>query len=154
MSDKVDRYRHAVATQDFAALGELRHPDYTCTYPQSGERFVGHDKWVAAHVDYSARFGDQRVAEAKVKGGAQKTKVTSAPATVPFLASPIVQVSDTGDLATLEGAGEWPDGKTYHWVSILEYRDGLVWRETMYFAEPFPAPDWRAEFTADPDWAE
>ncbi len=62
------------------------------------------------------------------------------------MATPIVQISDTGDLATNEGKGVWPDGRTYHWVQILEYRDGLVWRETQYFAEPFDPPEWRLPF--------
>ena len=72
---------------------------------------------------------------------------TTATGVMPFQVTPIIQVSDTGDLVTLEGKGSWPDGKVYNWVTILEYRDGMVWRETQYFAEPFEAPAWRAEFT-------
>jgi len=136
---------------DFAALGELRHPDYVCTYPQSGERFVGHDKWTAAHAEYAGYFvGEQRL-DFEVKGGEQRAKVSRALSTMPFASTPIISVSDTGDLAVLEGIGDWPDGKTYHWVLILEYRDGLVWRETDYFAEPFAAPASRAPFSEPED---
>ena len=85
--------------------------------------------------------------EMKVKGGRRRTEVITAPSPLPFGSTPIVQVSDTGRLVTLEGTGRWPDGKTYHWVQILEYKDGLVWRETDYFAESFEAPDWRAPYT-------
>ncbi len=131
---------------DFASLGELRHPDYECTYPQSGERFIGHENWVAAHVDYSSRFGEGQVVE-QVKGGDRKAKVSTTLSVMPFASTPLIQVSDTGDLVTVEGVGRWPDGKVYHFVQILEYRDGLVWRETEYFAEPFEAPEWRAPFT-------
>ncbi len=46
----------------------------------------------------------------------------------------------------MEGKAVWPDDKTYNWVAILEYKDGLVWRETQYFAEPFDPPEWRAPF--------
>ena len=147
MSDRVRRYEEATARLDFAALGELRHPDYVCTYPQSGERFRGHDNWVAAHTDYASHFGREHLADAKVSGGRQRAKVSNIVSPMPFASTPIVQVSDTGDLVTVEGRGRWPDGKIYHWVQILEYRDGLVWRETDYFAEPFEAPVWRAAFT-------
>jgi len=146
MSEKVERYRRASATIDIETLAELRHPDYTCTYPQSGERFVGHENWAAAHQDYAARITAQNLDAATVKGGEQKTKV-AATASGPFVSAPIIQVSDTGNLVVLEGSGAWPDGKSYHFVLILEYRDGLVWRETQYFAEPFEAPEWRGEFT-------
>lgn len=147
MSERVRQYQQATARLDFAALGRLRHPDFVCTYPQSGERFRGHDNWVAAHVDYASHFGREHLDAVTVKGGTQKAKVSTAPSPMPFISTPMIQVSDTGDLVALEGTGRWPDGKTYHWVQILEYRDGLVWRETTYFAEPFEAPEWRAAFT-------
>ena len=81
-----------------------------------------------------------------IKGGDRKADVVRVASPQFLLPTPIISVSDTGDLVTMEGHGEWPDGKTYHWVQILEYRDHLVWRETQYFAEPFDAPEWRAEY--------
>ena len=148
MSDKVEEYRKASTAIDIERLGQLRHPDYQCTYPQSGECFTSHENWAAAHKDYKSRATAQYLGAAVVKGGGQRTKVVTTPSgSLPFMSTPVVQVSDTGDLVTLEGAGTWPDGKVYNFVIILEYRDGLVWRETQYFAEPFEAPEWRAEFT-------
>lgn len=133
---------------DFDTLAELRHDDYVCTFPQSGEVFRGHENWKAAHIGYAERFGRSGIEHAKVRGGTQKAKVTTtASAGLPFVTSPVVQVSDTGDLVTLECSGTWPDGKEYLLVMIIEFRDGLVWRETNYFAEPFAPPEWRAEFT-------
>ena len=38
------------------------------------------------------------------------------------------------------------DGTPVHVVSIMEFRDGSVARETHYFADPFEAPEWRAEW--------
>lgn len=146
MSDKVEQYQHAMGTLDLDALGELRHPDYVCTYPQSGERFRGHEAWAKAHEDYASHFSRETVSTATVKGGEQRAEVVSTASPVMALTHPIVQISDTGDLVTMEGKGTWPDGKVYHWVSIIEYRDGLVWRETQYFAEPFDPPEWRAPF--------
>lgn len=146
MSDRIARYQEATATNDVDALGELRHPDYECVYPQSGERFVGHEAWAGAHRDYSSHFPEGADIEI-IRGGEQHTRVSSVPSVMPFASTPIIQVSDVGDLVTIEGKGRWPDGKVYHYVQILEFREGLVWRETQYFAEPFDAPDWRAEFT-------
>ena len=148
MKDRVSRYQEAMVDLDAAALGELRHPDYECCYPQSGERLIGHANWAAAHKDYNSRFGGSRVRDLSLKGGVQKATVSTAPSAMPFASTPIINVADTGNLAVVEGTGNWPDGKDYHWVMILEYRDGLVWRETQYFAEPFDPPEWRAPFTA------
>lgn len=146
MSERVERYARAMAEQDFEALGTLRHADYECYYPQSAERFIGHDNWVGAHTDYVHRFDAPNPIPDTIKGGDRKAEVVRTTAPRFMLPTPIIQVSDTGDLVTLEGHGDWPDGKTYHWVSILEYRDHLVWRETQYFAERFDPPDWRADF--------
>ena len=37
------------------------------------------------------------------------------------------------------------EGKRVYTVSIMEFRDGKVSRETQYFADPFTAPAWRAQ---------
>ena len=34
-------------------------------------------------------------------------------------------------------------------VKILQFRGDKVERETIYFADPFPAPDWRAPYAED-----
>ena len=152
MSERVDRYARAMAEQDFDTLAELRHEDYECYYPQSGERFRGHGNWAAAHQNYTDHFDAPTPIPDTVKGGDRKAEVVRTASPRFMLQAPIVQVADTGDLVTLEGHGEWPDGKTYYWVSILEYRDHLVWREPQYFAERFDPPVWRSEFVElDPD---
>ena len=38
------------------------------------------------------------------------------------------------------------DGKPSHTVSIMEFRGDKVARETQYFADPFVAPAWRAQW--------
>jgi len=30
-------------------------------------------------------------------------------------------------------------------VAIFELKDGKIWRDTRYYAEPFDAPQWRAD---------
>ena len=146
MSERVHRYQDAMAALDFDAIGALRHPDYQCYYPQSGERFMSHADWVEAHRGYESHFVNEDVAGSTVKGGERRAEVTRLASPTFFPTAPIVQISDTGDLVTMEGKATWPDGKVYHWIRVVEYRDHLVWRETEYFAEPFDPPDWRAPF--------
>ncbi len=38
------------------------------------------------------------------------------------------------------------DGRPSYTVSIMEFRDGKVARETQYFADPFEAAAWRAQW--------
>ncbi len=38
------------------------------------------------------------------------------------------------------------DGKPSYTASIMEFRDDKVARETQYFADPFVAPAWRAQW--------
>jgi len=37
-------------------------------------------------------------------------------------------------------------GQVFHVADIVEFRDGKIWRETRYYAEPFEAPAWRAQW--------
>jgi hypothetical protein len=38
------------------------------------------------------------------------------------------------------------DGRPVYTVSIMEFREGKVARETQYFADPFEPPAWRAQW--------
>jgi hypothetical protein len=42
---------------------------------------------------------------------------------------------------------QYPDGRVWFTVMLLELRDGKVWRETSYWAEPFDQPQWREDLT-------
>ena len=37
-------------------------------------------------------------------------------------------------------------GQVYQGVSIFEFRDSKIVKETDYFAQPFEAPQWRARW--------
>src|SRR4051812_13924595 len=56
------------------------------------------------------------------------------------------RLSGDGDTWWAEWRMSYPDGKTWFTVSLIELRDGRVWRETVYWAEPFAAPEWRQQF--------
>jgi len=38
------------------------------------------------------------------------------------------------------------DGDQFHVILLHQYRNGLVVRETSYYAAPFQAPAWRARW--------
>ena len=46
----------------------------------------------------------------------------------------------------VEGVIEYGDGRVIAVVVISELRDGKMWRDRWYFAEPFEAPEWRAQW--------
>jgi hypothetical protein len=51
-----------------------------------------------------------------------------------------------GDVFVVEGTIDYGDGVPVSYVGLGELRDGKVARMTEYFANPFPAPEWRAAF--------
>jgi len=38
------------------------------------------------------------------------------------------------------------EGRPFYTISIMEFENGKVVHETQYFAEPFDAPEWRAQW--------
>ena len=55
------------------------------------------------------------------------------------------RIIGSGDLWAAEMIFDY-DGDRYYTVLIHEYRNGLVVRETCYYAAPFEAPAWRAQW--------
>jgi hypothetical protein len=51
-----------------------------------------------------------------------------------------------GDVFVVEGTIDYGDGVPVSYVSIGELRDGKIAKVTEYFANPFEAPAWRADF--------
>ena len=46
----------------------------------------------------------------------------------------------------VEIVSDYGDGRLFHYVSVVELKDGKMWRDTRYYAEPFEAPEWRARW--------
>jgi hypothetical protein len=101
---------------------ELRHPECVIDIPQSGERFD--------------RDGMREV-QRSFPGGPPEMNVT--------------RLTGDGDVwvAELESDYGAERGGEFNVCVILEFADGLVIRETRYYAEPFEAPEARARWTAD-----
>ena len=96
---------------------ELRHPDYVMEMPQSGERIRGRDNMRAFQEAYP-----------------------NPPTITPR------RVVGSGEVWVIEGRSDYGGGQIYHVAMIVEFRDGKIWRDTRYYAEPFQAPDWRAQW--------
>lgn len=96
---------------------DLRHEDYVMEMPQSGERIRGRGKMREFQEAYPTP-PKIRVSRVLVRDG----------------------------LWILEGVNDYGGGRVFCVVAIIELRDGKMWRDTRYYAEPFEAPEWRAQW--------
>ena len=137
----VRRYWQAHAHRDLDTLSELRHPDWIVEWPQSRERIRG---------DANARAG-----LASYPGGAPQIKtdrfVGSEDRWVMTPLYAVQRIVGNGDFWWGDGTVSYPDGATWSFVALLEVRDGMIYRETNYFAEPFEPPAWRAPWVEPMD---
>ncbi len=101
---------------DFEMEHRIYHEDAVLEYPQSGERTRGRRNILNQR---SSQPSQKRFAVQRMLG--------------------------SGDLWVTEFILTY-DGKPSYTVSIMEFRDDKVARETQYFADPFAAPAWRAQW--------
>ena len=99
---------------------ELRHPDCLIDIPQSGERF-----------DREGMLEMQR----NFPGGPPDMNLK--------------RLAGEGDVWVAELESDYGEkrGGVFNVCVILEFRDGKIARETRYYAEPFDAPEQRAQWT-------
>ena len=93
-----------------------RHEDYLLEFPQSGERMD--------------RDGLRKLQEHFPGGVAPRIQLR--------------RVTGSGDIWFAESVIHYGDGTVFYGVSRVEFRDGKLWRETRYYAEPFEPPAWRS----------
>jgi hypothetical protein len=102
----------------------VRHQeDYVMEMPQSGERFRGRENMRSFQEAHPTPPSSLQVRRVLVKEG----------------------------LWVVEGVIEYGDGRAFDVVVISELRDGKMWRDRWYFAEPFEAPEWRAQWVERTD---
>jgi hypothetical protein len=107
----LERHWNASDAGDFAAEHDIYCDDAMLDYPQSGERIRGRDN-----------IRESRYVQPSMKRFAVR------------------RIIGRGDLWVTEFTLTYDDTPSYV-VSIMEFRDGLVARETQYFAERFePGP--------------
>jgi hypothetical protein len=118
--EAIERYWQTADSQDFAAMGELFADDVLVEWPQSGERIHGKDACIKVFSSYP--------------GGSPKFRG-------------LRRVMGRDNLWLTEAELEYPGPQTYLTVSVFEFsEDGKIKHEIDWFAEPFPAPEWRMEW--------
>jgi hypothetical protein len=112
----LDRHWAASDANDFETEHCIYREDAVLEYPQSGERTRGRGNIQHQRASQPSK---KRFTVRRIIGG--------------------------GDLWITELTLTY-DGKPSYTVSIMEFRDDKVARETQYFADPFVAPAWRAQW--------
>ena len=110
-------FERLIEVMDPAVEYEARHEGFTVEFPQSGERLD--------------RDGLRKLQE-HFPGGAPEIRLR--------------RLSGGGDVWFAEWVIRYADGTVSYGVTRVEFRDGRIWRETRYYAEPFEAPAWRAQW--------
>ncbi len=122
----VEQFLHGMMANDVEAQERLLSDDFVEEYPQSGERIRGKDNRRALIENYP--------------GGTPREASTSTPSAK----APVI--IGAGDQFAVAGEITYPNGETWHAVSLIELRDGKINRITSYFGAPFEAPAWRAPY--------
>jgi len=117
-------FESALQSGDFAAIGKLAQEyatdDFVQEWPQSRERLT---------KESALRLGEKY---GELSGTSPTFKYT--------------RMLGGGDVFVIEGTIDYGDGIPVSYVGVGEVRDGKVAKMTEYFANPFEAPAWRADF--------
>jgi hypothetical protein len=141
--DIVREYARASAEINLEALSTLRHPEWSVMWPQSGERVTSSDSYAEIIRRYPG--GRPKSEVERIVGGDDQWVVTGA--------NTVVRIGGTGDAWWSSWTVRYPDGQLYHCVDLIELKDEKVYRETVYWAPPFDAPEWRRPFVELADHA-
>jgi ketosteroid isomerase-like protein len=115
--DTVEALIATLNAGDIDGMDAVFHEDAVMEWPQSGERIVG---------------GDNR--RGVYRAFPRLPKITPR------------RLTGEGDLWVAEADLDYGDGAVFQTVFVFELRDGKIAKETAYWSQPFPAPDWRAEW--------
>jgi hypothetical protein len=115
--EALDAHWRASAAGDTNAEHDIYADDSICDYPQSGERILGRANLQALRSHHPGKPSGFNIR----------------------------RVVGTGNLWVTEYTILY-QGQSAYTVSIMEFRDGKVVRETQYFADPFEAPAWRSQW--------
>jgi ketosteroid isomerase-like protein len=129
MSDNrtvLEQYGQAMSASDTEAQDRLLTDDFVEEYPQSGEIIRGKANRRAIIENYP--------------GG------TPRDATAQNQRPPQPQITGSGDNFTAVSRITYPNGETWQYVGLFQFRGGKIARITSYFAAPFEAPAWRAPY--------
>ena len=112
----VNRLIQCINDRHIEVMDELFHDDAVMHWPQSGE---------------------------VVRGAENRRGIYNAFPQLPTITPH--RLLSAGELVVAEATLDY-GGPRYETVFIFEFRDGRIARETAYWSEAFPAPEWRAEW--------
>lgn len=114
----VEEFWRTMETNDFHAVAQLLHDEFTLEWHQSGERIRGRENFEKINTYYPAEG---------------KWHFT------------IHSIISEGDVVVTDVSVT--DGKLRDRViTFSTVRDGKIWKQVEFWPEPFEAPDWRAEW--------
>ena len=112
----LERLVQAFQERDADAVDDLVHDDVVEEYPQSGERIKGKQNYLSVFEN------------------------------IPLMPNVLeYRLTLSGDLAIAERTVQYGTNRSYN-TAITEMEDGKVKRARQYFAAPFEAPQWRAQW--------
>ncbi len=118
----IERLIKCINEKKVEVMDELFRDDAVMDWPQSGERIVG---------------------------AANRRAIYGAFPALPTI-TPRRMVSE-GELVVAEASLDYGGPSPYMAVFIFEFKDGKIAKETAYWSEPFPAPEWRAKWVEKGD---
>ena len=133
-AEVVREYIAAQIALDLDGLSKLRHPDWVARWPQSGEVVRGDANMRQIIENYPG--GAPRLTTGRLIGSEDR-----------WATSPVggaYRVAGEGDSWFADYMITYPDGREWFTTILMEIRDGLIYRETEYWSEPFDPPAWRS----------
>ena len=112
----IDQLWAMMEKQDWDAAIDLYAEDAVEEWPQSGERIRGRENIMAINKNYP---GFHKLTPRRTLA--------------------------TGDIVVSEIVLDY-DGQIYNGISVFELKDDKIVKQTDYFAAPFDAPGWRAQW--------
>ncbi len=132
----VTRYGGASAAYDVTTLAALRHPDWSVSWPQSGETVHSNQAFAEIIANYPG--GAPKIEIRRTVGSEDQWVVTAG--------NTVMRVAGSGDFWWSEWRVTYPDGTTYLCVDLMELAGGRIRHETVYWAPRFDAPAWREQW--------
>jgi hypothetical protein len=127
-----DRFARALNERDMTALENMVDPELIVDIPQSGERTQGVAAFRAQLESYPGATPETQLLDrARLVGDEERWAITPSYTVVPLAA---------GRDFTVMMRSTYPDGSTWHIVSLISLRDDRVYRMENYFAPELPAP--------------
>ena len=114
----LENFWQTMKTNDFYAVAELLHDEYSLEWPQSGERIRGRENFAKINTYYPAEGKWQ------------------------FAVNQIISEGDlvVADVTVTDGV------RTDRVITFSTVRDGKILKQVEFWPEPFEAPTWRAQW--------